>query len=309
LDGDGESVLLTFQTWGILLNLTITRLFLIQAPLVAVAAVLVTAKLRLEKTASQNTSKSTLAKLRQIDFLGSSVLVTAIVALTLLIDQGGKSFAWKSIWTPVLATFGAGLLVAFVLIECYVAREPIFDLRILRTPNVASSYIISLLQVTAQLAMMFSVPLYFQVTQRASTTASGAHLIPAVVGNTFGGLFAGQVIRRKGHYKLLLLMAGLIAAVSYVLLYLEWDGSTGWGQSLYIVPGGIGTGIAGASGFVAMTVMLKPQEIAMATAGYMLLISFAMTTGVTSSNTILGNEFLHQLQKKLTGPDSETVSS
>ncbi len=44
--------------------------------------------------------------------------------------------------------------------------------------------------------MMYTVPLYFQVTQRASSTVAGAHLFPAVAGNTIGGMLAGWFIHR-----------------------------------------------------------------------------------------------------------------
>lgn len=44
--------------------------------------------------------------------------------------------------------------------------------------------------------LMFSIPLYFQVTQGASNTIAGAHLFPAVAGNAVGGLLAGAAIRR-----------------------------------------------------------------------------------------------------------------
>jgi hypothetical protein len=44
--------------------------------------------------------------------------------------------------------------------------------------------------------MMFSVPLYFQVTEGASNTKAGSHLVPAVLGNTIGGLLTGYLIRK-----------------------------------------------------------------------------------------------------------------
>jgi len=44
--------------------------------------------------------------------------------------------------------------------------------------------------------LMFSVPLYFQITQRSSNTVSGAHLVPAVVGNALGGVISGVLIKR-----------------------------------------------------------------------------------------------------------------
>ncbi|CAG8048461.1 unnamed protein product [Penicillium olsonii] len=276
-------------------------LFLLQAPLLAVAAILVIVKLNVgEKIEKDN-------KLGRIDFLGTGLLGSSIVALTLLIDQGGKSFPWNSWWPALFGGGGVLLLVAFVLVEAYVAREPIFNLRILRRPNVAAAYLISALQITAQLGMLFSVPLYFQVTQRASTTAAGGHMIPAVVGNTLGGLVAGIFVRRTGRFKALLILAGLIAAISYALLYLCWNGDTGFWESLFILPGGLGTGVASASAFVAMTAMLPNDEVAMATAGFMLLVGFSMTAGVTTSNSVLGIEFQRQLKKHLHGPGSDTV--
>jgi predicted MFS family arabinose efflux permease len=261
-------------------------------------------KLNVAEKMDPNSKDSKLAK---IDFLGTSLLGSSIIAMTLLLDQGGKSFPWYSCWTALLASGGISLLVAFVLVEAYVAPEPIFNLRILRRPNVSAAYTIGALQVTAQLGMLFSVPLYFQVTQRASTTAAGGHLVPAVVGNTLGSLVAGIFIRRTGHYKILLIAAGLVASVSYILLFLRWEGNTGFWESLYILPGGIGTGIASASAFVAMTALLPPEEVAMATAGYMLLVGFSMTAGVTTSNSVLGMGFQRELRKNLQGPGSEKV--
>ncbi|KAJ5337246.1 Vacuolar membrane amino acid uptake transporter [Penicillium brevicompactum] len=276
-------------------------LFILQAPFLALAAVLVIVKLDVAEQVEKDN------KLAKVDFLGTGLLGSSIVALTLLLDQGGKSFAWNSRWSALFGGGGVGLLIAFVLVEAYVAREPIFNLRILRRTNVSAAYIIGALQITAQLGMLFSVPLYFQVTQRASNTASGGHMIPAVVGNTVGGLMAGIFIRRTGHFKVLLVLAGLVAAVSYGLLYLRWNGDTGFWESLFIFPGGFGTGVASASAFVAMTAMLPAEEVAMATAGFMLLVGFSMTAGVTTSNTVLGLEFQKQLKDKLHGPGADTI--
>ncbi|KAJ5186075.1 Major facilitator superfamily domain general substrate transporter [Penicillium cf. griseofulvum] len=279
-------------------------LFLLQAPFLALAAALVILKLNVEEKKDSISKGNKLAK---VDFLGTALLGSSIVAMITLLDQGGKSFPWTSWWTLLLASGGVSLLIAFVLVEAYVAREPIFNLRILRRTNVSTAYIIGALQIAAQLGMMFSVPLYFQVTQRASTTAAGMHLIPAVIGNTLGGLLAGIFIQRTGQFKILLVVAGLVAGISYLLLYVHWNGHSGLWESLFILPGGLGTGIASASSFIAMSSMLPADEIAMATAGYMLIVGFSITAGVTTSNSVLGMEFQRQLKLNLHGPGSEKV--
>ncbi|KAK9233986.1 hypothetical protein V1525DRAFT_414612 [Lipomyces kononenkoae] len=56
-----------------------------------------------------------------------------------------------------------------------------------------------------------------------------------------------------------------------------------------------------------MTASLPVEEIAMATSVYMLLVSFAMTAGVTISNSVLGLVFQRQLRANLHGPGSEMV--
>ncbi|KAJ5086248.1 hypothetical protein NUU61_007555 [Penicillium alfredii] len=260
-------------------------LFILQAPFVALAALLVVVKLQVAQSTADGAKESAASRVRHVDF----------------------NFAWRSWWAVMMGGGGTALLVAFVLVEAYLAREPIFNLRILRRPNVPISYLIISLQIMAQVGMMFSVPLYFQVTQRSSAAMAGIHVVPAVVGNTLGGLLAGVFIRRTGHYKILLVLAGLIASITYSLQYLRWNGQTGLWGSLYILPGGMGTGIASASAFVAMTTLLQPEEVAMATSGFMLLLSFAMTAGVTTENSVLGFFFQQKLHQNLNGPGSENV--
>lgn len=274
-----------------------------QAPLIAIAGLLVIVKLKIN-----HRDESRPPAIGRVDFLGTSLLGTSIILTIILLDRAGHIFPWFSWQAALLGGSGLALFILFLYVEKYVAAEPIFDLRILRY-NVALSYIIGALQVTAQLGMMFSVPLYFQVTQRASATVAGAHMVPAVIGNTVGGLVAGKMIKATGRYKSLLIVAGLVAATSYALLFARWNGKPGfplW-ESLDIFPGGMGTGISSAAAFVSMTTSLEPHEIGMATSGYMLLISFAMSSGVTLTNTVLGMGFRKQLQQNLHGPGAETV--
>ncbi|RDW68701.1 uncharacterized protein DSM5745_08461 [Aspergillus mulundensis] len=277
--------------------------FLLQAPLLAIAALLVVIQLKLVHS-DQPSGQS---KISRVDFRGSILVATSIGTLILLLDQGGKAFPWASLPTLFLASAAMLTFGLFIYTELYVAAEPIFDLAILKRPNVAASYLVSSFQVAAQVGMMFTVPLYFQVSERASSTVAGAHLIPAVVGNAIGGLSAGLFIRKTGNYKPVLVAAGLIACISYLLQFLRWNGDTGFWESLYIVFGGLGSGSAGSAAFVSMTAFLEPGEMAMATVGYSLLINFALTSGITSNYTLLSSEFRRQLRRNLHGKGSHKI--
>ncbi|KAJ6030194.1 tetracycline-efflux transporter [Penicillium canescens] len=280
--------------------------FLSQAPLLGFAAIIVIIFLRLAPR-SDTVEGDLRPSVRRIDILGAILLASSVVSFTLLIDRGGNVFAWSSKYALMLAVSGLSFLAAFAYYESYMASEPIFGLRILRLPNVSMCYLISVLQTAAQSSMMFTIPLYFQVTADAPTTVAGAHLVPAVLGNAIGGLVAGWFIRRTGYYKLVLFVAGIVASITYLLLYLFWDGNTTPWQSLFIVPSGIGTAFASAASFVAMAAFLDPEEIIMATGGYVLLFSIAMTAGVTTSNSILMTTFKKQMLKDLKVPNAEEI--
>ncbi|KAL4901996.1 hypothetical protein BDW74DRAFT_187011 [Aspergillus multicolor] len=282
--------------------------FLSQAPLLAIAAFLVVIQLKLvHPDHDSSVAPSGQSKISRVDFRGSILVASSIGTLILLLDQGGKAFPWASLPTLVLASAALLTFGLFIYTELYVAPEPIFNLAILKRPNVAASYLVSSFQVAAQVGMMFTVPLYFQVSDRASSTVAGAHLIPAVVGNAIGGLSTGFFIRKTGNYKPILVAAGLIACISYLLQFLRWNGDTGFWESLYIVFGGIGSGSAGSAAFVSMTAFLEPGEMAMATVGYSLLINFALTSGITSNYTLLSSEFRRQLRKNLHGKGSHKI--
>jgi hypothetical protein len=84
---------------------------------------------------------------------------------------------------------------------------------------------------------MYTVPIYFQVTQRVSSTVAGAHLFPAVIGNTVGGIATGLIIKGTGRYKALIIFSAISSITSYALMLLRWHGETNWLESLYVFPG------------------------------------------------------------------------
>ncbi|KAJ5085953.1 hypothetical protein N7532_010724 [Penicillium argentinense] len=280
--------------------------FLSQAPLLGIAAILVVIFLHLEQSSTTPTTDSK-PSICRVDIPGAVLFASSVISFTILIDRGGKAFPWTSQYALMLAVSGLSFLATFAYYETYVAPEPIFDLRILRLPNVSTCYLISVLQIAAQSSMMFTVPLYFQVTAGVSTTVAGAHLTPSVVGNAVGGLIAGWFIRRTGQYKPVLFMAGLVASVSYLLLFLRWDAETSVWESLFIVPSGMGTAFAAAASFVAMSVFLNSEEAIMATGGYMLVFSIAMTVGITASNSILMAAFERYMRRDLGVSNAEEI--
>ncbi|ORY65766.1 major facilitator superfamily domain-containing protein [Pseudomassariella vexata] len=263
--------------------------FLGQTPIFALALVLcwlVLPTVSTATTARRTSDSSISSQLARIDFTGAFILGLALLSLMLPLEIGGQKVPWNH--PIVFGLFGTGpvLLALFLLIELRWVREPIFSPRILRRPNVVLCYCIMGCQVAAQLGMMFTVPLYFKVTERSSNTVAGAHLFPAVVGNAVGGIASGYIIKRTGRYKALIIFAALSSFTSYMLLILRWHGHTNWAESLYIVPGGIGSGVASNAAFVALQASIQPTDKAAASSGFFLTMPVGSIFGMALASAI-----------------------
>ncbi|CZS97654.1 related to multidrug resistance protein fnx1 [Rhynchosporium agropyri] len=246
------------------------------------------------------TSKPQLSKIRRVDFVGAIFLALCIVSLLSALSLGGQNLPWSH---PVVTGIGAGSIAlgcTFVAWEKYGAFEPVFPPNLLIQRDVATSYAITALQAAAQLAMMFSIPLYFRATQNSSNTLAGTHLFPAVLGNTLGGLLSGFYISHTGRYKPISLLAALSSSLSYTLLILRWKGQCiTWLDSFDIVPGGFGTGIAFSAAFIALTASVKRRNMAVATSGlylcsglgFVLGVAGASSVQITTLRTLLGKAF------------------
>lgn len=130
------------------------------------------------------------------------------------------------------------------------------------------------------------IPMYFQVTNNASTAKAGAYLIPTVIGNTVGGLLSGAAIKRTGRYKYLITMASVCSLIAFALMIGLWRGKTDVGKSLVVFPGGFATGIAYTSVFVALTSGVSEAEIPIAASGLYLSGNVGCVAGISASDAV-----------------------
>ena len=280
--------------------------FIGQGPIILIAICLVA--LKLPSTGARGPAKGQPSRIRRIDFVGAFMLAITIVTLLGALSLGGQNLPWSH---PVIISLAAGSFIlgaSFVTYEVKYALEPIFPPTLVIQRDVATPYAIYALQTAAQLGMMYTVPLYFRSTQGSSNTVAGSHLFPAVLGNTVGGLLSGFLIQRTGRYKRLTILASVCAAISYGLLILRWHGKTSWLESLDIVPGGFGTGMAGSATFIALTVSVSKPEMAMATGGMYLASAVGVVVGIATSSAIQLSSLQTLLVGSLHGPDAARAS-
>jgi MFS family permease len=275
--------------------------FMGQVPFALIAIILVSVILPNDTPAdnSEDDGAPKQSKLARIDFVGATLMTLAILAFLFPLEVGGVRIPWSHPLIPGLLGSGCVLTVLFLFSQAYLAREPIFPLELLRHQDVMVSIFVMACQSAAQMGMMFSVPLYFQVTARVSNTVAGAHLFPAVFGNAVGGILTGVVIKRTGRYKALAQIATLAASSAYLLLILRWHGHTNWLESLYIFPGGFGTGIAQSALFISLQAAVDPSHMAVAASSMYLASSVGFVIGMAANAAVLQEMLSRGLDRRL----------
>lgn len=112
-----------------------------------------------EPSLSGHKHASSKTQLRRVDFVGSVTLAITITSFLLAVDLGGGEMHWNHpiIWILVssFAVFGT----VFLLVEGYVAQEPIFPLRLIVHRDVVVAYLVTGLQSCAQFAVELSIAL------------------------------------------------------------------------------------------------------------------------------------------------------
>ncbi|HEX7544851.1 MAG TPA: MDR family MFS transporter, partial [Candidatus Limnocylindrales bacterium] len=144
-----------------------------------------------------------------VTFTGA--IVPVLIALTLA--ENGN---WGD--PAVVGSFAIGFifLAAFLFAESR-AEEPMIPLDLFRNRTFAVSAVATFLAIFGFSTLIIFLPLWFQIVQGASTTASGYMLIPFLFGLIASSIAAGQIVSRTGHYKWLI--AGAMAVLALGLAF------------------------------------------------------------------------------------------
>ncbi len=167
-------------------------IFLVNLPIGLAAFLAVARLLRLERRRAN----------APFDLTGIILLSGAIVGLTLA--------------SPVSASIGAALLIAFIVVERR-ASEPIIPLRLFRDRAFSVSFLASVAAGFAFLGSVNYLALFLQTAGGAGPSEAGLLLVPMTLAVAASSMIAGRIIAKTGAYRwapILSMSLGLAAAIA-----------------------------------------------------------------------------------------------
>ncbi|ASU81885.1 MFS transporter [Nocardiopsis gilva YIM 90087] len=214
---------------------------------------------------------------RRIDMPGVLTFTAALMLLALGFVEG-PSHGWAG--APTLGSFAgaAVFLAAFVFVELR-SSEPMFDLSLLRRPTFVAIIWQPVSIVFAFAALLVYLPPYFQGVGGASSTVSGAMLLPLTLPVFILPLFSGALVKRLS-VRMLLAIGPAVLAAALLLMTLTDPVSSPIALFAALLVAGIGIGLAFGVMDNAAVSSVPPERSGMASGMFNTLRVAGETIGV-----------------------------
>lgn len=156
-------------------------------------------------------------QLPRIDILGALLLILTVFGLLFGLDRG-SNFSWRSPLTLGSLCAAVSLSVAFVVVETRFAVEPFTPGHVIFDKALFACYTQNFFGYAAFTALIFHLPLFFQVILDMTPAQSGAGLIPAAVSVVVGTLVGGIILKKTGKFYWLAVLAATAATIGSIPL-------------------------------------------------------------------------------------------
>ncbi|KZO92088.1 MFS general substrate transporter [Calocera viscosa TUFC12733] len=245
---------------------------------------------------------------RRLDWWGSGLLVTGIGALVFsLAFKTNEGLPWSHPLVYLTMTLSFLSLAGFVLVEEYVAPEPVLSLRLLRSMHVAALAWSTFLASAATIALGLFFPMLLQIVRGNSPSGAGMHLIPNTISGACGGVISGFYIRTTGKYWTLIVGLCILQGLPCFLLALIGRGTWEMFTWVVLMPQGFGGSGYNGSTFIAMLSAVRRADIALVTSIAFMFRSCGQVIGMAVSSAIQQSVLERELSSKIQGGDAAAI--
>jgi MFS family permease len=152
------------------------------------------------------------------------------------------------------------------------------------------------------------VPLYQQLVQDLSATASGLALLPMLLATAIVSIVVGQAMSRTGRYKAFPVVGGLIMVVGAVLLALLTADTPPALTAVYLTVLGVGMGFLTQTTTVISQNSVEPADLGVATGTATLVRAIGGLVGVALAGTIFSTRLVDDLSGRIGAQEAERIA-
>ncbi len=226
----------------------------------------------------------------RIDYAGAALLTAAVTSCLLVMSWGGSEYAWGSPEVLGLSVVSLALLGMLMWREQR-APDPVLPPRLFRNAVFVRGVIVAGCAAAAMFGGTFLLPLFFQLTRGADAATSGTLIVPFLASNVVGAFTSGQLARRLGKAKLIVLGGLAMAVAGFALLATLGGHTTHFASAVYMLVVGFGIGIVMPGSLVIAQNAAERRDVGVATGTLLFLRSMGAAFGSTLVGTLLASRF------------------
>ena len=229
-------------------------------------------------------------RVTRIDWTGAGLVVLEVSAWLLLLSWGGTEYPWLS--APILGLAAAGVLLFGVLVWWERrAADPLLPPRLFGNPNFRRGVSIAFSTSLGLFGATFLLPLYLQLVLGFDASTSGLLVVPYLASNVVGAMVSGQLARRVGRTRGIILSGLGLSLAGYAGLMLVTAGAPLALVLVFSFVLGVGTGLTMPT--VLMTVQngAAHADVGAATGSLLFLRSMGGAFGSTVVGALLTGRF------------------
>ncbi|KAL8799492.1 MAG: hypothetical protein Q9182_005860 [Xanthomendoza sp. 2 TL-2023] len=248
-------------------------------------------------------------KLLQMDFLGSFIIMAAVVCAILALQDGGITKPWSDKTViGLLAGFGS-LVVAFGINEWYQGERALVQKRILKMRVIWTGALYVFFNAGGLFLLLYYLPIYFQSVSGVSPSNSGIRNLPTIIGTSIFTIVSGILISTFGHYVPIMIVSSILGTVGTGLLYTlgadappsHWIG--------YQALTGIGLGLGFQVPLAVTQASVEPSDISSASAQILFFRTLGGALFIAAGQTAFENRLIGSLPDNAPGVDAAHVLS
>ncbi|HJZ50253.1 MAG TPA: DHA2 family efflux MFS transporter permease subunit [Roseiflexaceae bacterium] len=234
----------------------------------------------------------------RIDWLGTVLLICAVVPLMLGLTLDKSVYAWSS--PLIIGMFAVALIgtALFLLVESRVA-SPIISLKLFRNRTFAIGVAASVLNGAAFFGAVLFLSLFLQNVLGLSATAAGTTQIALMAGFVISSNISSLLVQRFGRYKPLMIAGFVIMITGFVLMSRVGVTSSPYDIAWRIFLVGVGLGPSLPLLNLAMQNAVMANQIGAVTASRQFFQQLGQALGGAVFGVVLATTLTVQLQQNL----------
>ena len=210
------------------------------------------------KLPEHKTQKSLREQINQLDPIGTAFFLPGVICLLLALQWGGSTYAWNNGRIIALLVIFGICLCAFIAVQVWKGDMATVPPHIIRQRSIAAAVWFSLCVGGLMLAVVYYLPIWFQVIKDATPVHSGIMNLPTLLSLVVASILSGIFVKKVGYYTPPLIACSVIMPIGLGLFttFTPETGHARWIGYQVLFGFGLGLGMQQAS-MAAQTVLPK----------------------------------------------------